>query len=100
MNSNLEQNWDVDQEVYETPNRGTILEPISLQKEERHVKHQVSLVGMGAKREVWIGGPHRHLGYKRQSLILGIKLEVYLREGGIHAFKHYLLFKNMGTREI
>jgi hypothetical protein len=30
----LEENQDVDQEVYETPNIGTMLEPISLRMEE------------------------------------------------------------------
>jgi hypothetical protein len=30
MNSNLEKNWDVNQEVYETPNMGIVLEPRSL----------------------------------------------------------------------
>jgi hypothetical protein len=30
MNSNLEKNWDANQEMYETPNMGMILEPISL----------------------------------------------------------------------
>lgn len=30
MNSNMEENWDVDQEVYETLNKGTILEPRNL----------------------------------------------------------------------
>jgi hypothetical protein len=30
MNSNMEENWDANQEVYETPNKGTILEPRDL----------------------------------------------------------------------
>jgi hypothetical protein len=30
MNSNMEENWDVDQEMYETLNKGTILEPRNL----------------------------------------------------------------------
>jgi hypothetical protein len=30
MNSNMEENWDADQEVYETPNKGIILEPRDL----------------------------------------------------------------------
>jgi hypothetical protein len=37
LNSNLEKNWDVNQEVYETPNMGTILEPRNLQIEERTI---------------------------------------------------------------
>jgi hypothetical protein len=39
MNSNLEENWDVDQKVYETLNRDTILEPISLRTKEPHARH-------------------------------------------------------------
>jgi hypothetical protein len=30
MNSRMEENWDADQEVYETSNKGTILEPRDL----------------------------------------------------------------------
>jgi hypothetical protein len=37
---------------------------------------------MGVRREVW-----RCLGYRRQSLVRGIRCEVYLREGRIHAFQ-------------
>jgi len=39
MNSNLEKNWDTKQKVYETPNQITILEPQSLQIEERPTRH-------------------------------------------------------------
>ncbi len=34
MNSNLKENWDANQEVYETLNRDIILEPKSLQTKE------------------------------------------------------------------
>jgi hypothetical protein len=30
MNLNFEENWNVEQELYETSNKGTILEPRSL----------------------------------------------------------------------
>jgi hypothetical protein len=45
--------------VYEMPNMGIVLKPKSLQTKEWHAKHQVSLVGMGAQREVCTGVPHR-----------------------------------------
>jgi hypothetical protein len=57
MNSNLEKNWDVDQELYETLNRGIIFKPKNFQIEERPIEHHVFLVKIGAKREVWIGSP-------------------------------------------
>jgi hypothetical protein len=34
MNSNFEENRDVDPKIYETPNKGTILEPRSLRTKE------------------------------------------------------------------
>ncbi len=34
MNSNMEENQDVNQKVYEMSNKGTILEPRSLQTKE------------------------------------------------------------------
>jgi hypothetical protein len=46
-------------------NKGTILEPRSLQREEQLVGHWVSSMGMGVQREVWIGGPQRYHGYQR-----------------------------------
>jgi hypothetical protein len=57
MNSNLEKNWDVDQEVYETLNTSTILKPRNLRIEEQPIEHHVFLVKVGAKRKVWIGSP-------------------------------------------
>jgi len=60
MNSNLEKNWNVHQEVYERSNRGTILEPKSLWTKKQPTWHQASLVGVGVKREVWIRGPQWH----------------------------------------
>ncbi len=39
MNSNLEENQDVDQEVYETPNMGIVLEPGSLRTKEQPARH-------------------------------------------------------------
>jgi hypothetical protein len=87
MHFDMEENWDVDQKVYETLNMGTILEPWSFRIKELFVGHRVSLVGMGVQIEVWIGGPHRCLGYKRWFLIRGTRHEVYLRKGGIHVFQ-------------
>ncbi len=39
MNSNFVENQDVDQKVYDTPNKGTILWQKSLQTKEQHVRH-------------------------------------------------------------
>ncbi len=57
MNSNLEENQDGNCKVYETLNMGTILEPISLWTKERPIAHRMSLVGVGVRKEIWIGGP-------------------------------------------
>jgi hypothetical protein len=38
-------------------------------------------------KEIWIKGPHRHLGYKRLFLLKGIRFEVYPREKDIHTFQ-------------
>ncbi len=67
-----------------------------MQIEEQHARHQMSSVGIGAKREVWTGGPHRLLGYKRHSLVMGIKSEVFPREGGIHAFQTLSIVQKHG----
>ncbi len=56
MNSNLEENWDVDQEVYETLNRGIVLELKSLQTKEQPARHHASSVDIGTKNKVWTGG--------------------------------------------
>jgi len=86
--------------MYETLNKGTILEPKSLQTKEQLARYWVSLVEIGVIREVWIGGPQKHLGYRKQSPMKGIRFDVYPREGLTMLFKHHLLFKNMGKREI
>ncbi len=39
------------------------------------------------RKEVWIKGPHRHLGYKMLFLMKGIRFEVYPREKDIHTFQ-------------
>jgi hypothetical protein len=56
MNSNLEKNQDVNQEVYETPIRGIVLEPKSLQTKEQLARQHVSLIDVGVKKEVWPRG--------------------------------------------
>ncbi len=81
MNSNLEKNGDADRKVYEISNMSTILEPKSLWTKEQLAWHQMSLIRVGVKREVWIGVPSDILVPMR-----GIKFEVYLKEGDIHAF--------------
>jgi hypothetical protein len=55
MNFNLEKNQDAHQKVYETSNMSTILEPKSLWTKEQLAWHQMSLIRVGVKREVWIG---------------------------------------------
>jgi hypothetical protein len=48
----------------------------------------VFLVGIGTRRKVWMRGLQRNLGYiKRKSLMMGIKPDVYPRDGVIHAFQ-------------
>lgn len=66
MNSNLKENRYANQKVYETLNRGIILKPRSLQTKERLARLQVFSAGVGAKKEIWIGGPQKHPGYKRR----------------------------------
>ncbi len=87
MNSHLEENKDAYQEMYETPNKGTTLEPKSLQTKAWHVGYWVSPMEIGAIREVWIGGPQKHLSYRKRFPMKGIKFDVYPRKGGIHAFQ-------------
>jgi len=60
MNSDFTENWDAKQEMYETPNKGIILEPRSLWIKEWLIGHRVSLFRVGSKKEVWIRGLHRH----------------------------------------
>lgn len=50
----LEENQDVDQ-VYETPNIGTMLEPISLRMEEWLTWHPVSSIRVRVRKEIWTG---------------------------------------------
>ncbi len=47
MNLDLEENQDVEQELYETSNKGTILEPRSLWIGEWLAIHQLSLNKVG-----------------------------------------------------
>jgi hypothetical protein len=56
MNSNLEENWDANCEVYQTSNKGTVLEPKSLRIEKQPIGHRVSSIRVGARREVWTWG--------------------------------------------
>jgi len=44
-------------------------------------------MGMGVRKEVWTWGPQRCHGYGRQSLVKGIRFEVYPRKKGIHVFQ-------------
>ncbi len=57
MNSNLEENWDANCEVYETPNKGIVLEPKILWIEKQPTRHWISSIRVGAKWEVWTQGP-------------------------------------------
>jgi len=59
----------------------------------------MSSVGIGAKREVWTGDPHRLLGYKRQSLVMGIKSKLYPREGDIHVFQALSIVQKHGDEK-
>jgi hypothetical protein len=54
MNSNLEHNWDEEQELYEMPNISIISEPRNLWIEEWPTWHWVSLVEIGSIRGVWV----------------------------------------------
>lgn len=65
IKSNLEGNQDANQEVYETTNMGAILEPKSLRTEKQPARHQMSSIGVRAKKEIWTRGPQRYLGYKK-----------------------------------
>ncbi len=51
MNLDLEENQDVEQELYETSNKGTILEPRSLWIGEWLAIHQVSLIKVGTRKK-------------------------------------------------
>ncbi len=51
--SDLEENWDVKQELYEMPNQGIVLEPRILWTKEQLVWHWVFSIGIGMKRKVW-----------------------------------------------
>lgn len=52
MNSYVEKNQNVGQELYETSNKGTILEPRSLWIEEWPIGHWVSLIEVGTRKKV------------------------------------------------
>jgi hypothetical protein len=51
MNSYVEKNQNVGQELYETSNKGTILEPRSLWIEEWPIGHWVSLIEVGTRKK-------------------------------------------------
>jgi hypothetical protein len=61
----MNSNQDADQEVYETPNTGIILEPKSLQIVERPIGHWVSLVKVGVRKVVWTRGPQKCPNYRK-----------------------------------
>jgi hypothetical protein len=42
--------------MYETPNRGIVLEPKNLQTKGQPTRHHVSSIDIGTKKEVWKGG--------------------------------------------
>jgi hypothetical protein len=50
MNSNLEKNWNEDQEMCETLNMGIVLEP------NIPIGHWGSLVGVGVRKQMWTRG--------------------------------------------
>jgi hypothetical protein len=53
---------------------------------------------MGTRREVWIGGLHKHLGYRKRFPLRGIKSEVYPRKGGIHVFQTQFTIQEHGEK--
>jgi hypothetical protein len=73
--------------MYETPNRGIVLEPKKLWIKEWPMWHQMSLIGVGAKREVWTKGPRIRSSYRMQSLVKRIRSDVYPRKGVIPIFQ-------------
>jgi hypothetical protein len=73
--------------MYETPNRGTILEPKILRTKEQPTGDWAFLVRVGEKKELWIRGPPKCLNYKRWSPMKGIRSYVYPRERVIHVFQ-------------
>jgi hypothetical protein len=79
---------------------GIVLESRSLWTKQWFIGHQMSLVGVGAKKEMWIRGLHKHHGYKMWYLVRGIWPNVYPKEGVTPVFQAYLLFKNMKKRKI
>ncbi len=50
MNSNFEENQNVEQKLYESPNMGTILKPRSLRTKKQPAWHWVSLIKIGARK--------------------------------------------------
>jgi hypothetical protein len=76
----MNSNQDAYQELYETPNMGIILEPRSLQIEERPIRHQVSLVKVGTRIKMWTRGLQRCPSYRNQSPMKGIKSNVHQKE--------------------
>ncbi len=88
---------NADQELYEMPNRGIILEPKSLQIEEWFAGHdQMFLVGMGVRWKVCTKGPQKHFGYRRQFPMRGINSEVYPKKRSIHDFQVPLIVQKHG----
>jgi hypothetical protein len=96
MNSNLEKNQDVDHKMYETPNRGIVLELKSLRIKEGPTRHWVFLVKVGAKRKMWTKGLQIHPSYRRQSLVRRIKFDVYQEKGLSMLSKCHREKRNLG----
>lgn len=65
MNLDLEKNRDVEQELYETSNKGIVLELRSLWIKEWPTRHQVSLIEVGTRKKVQTKG----LYIRKNSLI-------------------------------
>jgi hypothetical protein len=66
MNLDLEENRDVKQELYETSNKGTILELRRLWIKEWPTRHQVYLIKVGTRKKVRTKG----LYIRKNSLII------------------------------
>jgi hypothetical protein len=63
------------------------LERRNLRTKEWFARHWMFSIEDGVKREMCIGGLHKHLSYRRWSLVKGIKPKVYPRKGVIHVFR-------------
>ncbi len=50
MNSNFEENWNVEQKLYESSNMGIILKPQSLWTKEQPTWHWMFLIRIGMRK--------------------------------------------------